>query len=157
MMSGWLHYLELQVKSKTGLSSSVAVWAVVALLGAAVTFGFLIFAAFIWLAQRYGPLPAALVLCGVFLAITIAAIVGCIISHRRTVESARLALAARSHAPWLDPRYLGVGLQVGRALGWRRLVPLFAVGLLAAGLTKEWFGHAQAAAGTDAEAERDAA
>ena len=49
-MSGWLHYLELQAKSRTGLSSGVVIWALVAVLAAAVTFGFLIFAAFIWLA-----------------------------------------------------------------------------------------------------------
>jgi hypothetical protein len=52
-----------------------------------------------------------------------------------------LALAARSQTPWLDPKYLGVGMQIGRAIGWRRLVPLAAVGILAAGIAKEWIGR----------------
>jgi hypothetical protein len=140
-MSSWLRHLELTVKSKTGLGSGVIVWALIAALGGAVTLGFFIFAAFIGLAERYGPLTAALALGGLFLLITIIAAICCVSSQRRTVASAKLALAARSHAPWLDPKYLGVGMQIGRAIGWRRLVPLAAVGVLAAGLAKEWLGR----------------
>jgi hypothetical protein len=140
-MSGWLRHLELTVKSKTGLSPDVLIWGLVALLGAAVTLGFFIFAAFIALAQRYGPLMAALALGGLFLLVTIVAIICCLSSQRRTIADAKLALAARSHAVWLDPKLLGAGLQIGRAIGWRKLVPLAAVGVLAAGLAKEWFGR----------------
>jgi hypothetical protein len=140
-MSGWLRHLELTIKSKTGLGSDVLIWGLVALLGAAVTLGFLIFAAFIALAERYGPLTAALALGGLFLLITIVALICCLSSQRRTIADAKLALAARSHAVWLDPKLLGAGLQIGRAIGWRRLVPLAAVGVLAAGLAKEWFGR----------------
>jgi hypothetical protein len=140
-MSGWLRHLELIVKSKTGLGSDVLVWGLVAGLGGAATVGFLIFAAFIGLAERYGPLAAALVLGSLFLSITIIALICCLSAQRRTVASAKLALSARSHAPWLDPKFLGAGLQIGRAIGWRRLVPLAAVGVLAAGLTKEWLGR----------------
>ena len=43
--------------------------------------------------------------------------------------------------PWLDPKFLAVGLQVGKSVGMRRIVPLFAAGLLAATLAKEWFGE----------------
>jgi hypothetical protein len=56
------------------------------------------------------------------------------------VWRARLELAARSHAGWLDPKFLTVGIEIGRAIGWRRVVMLAAAGLLAAGLGKEWFG-----------------
>jgi hypothetical protein len=140
-MKGWLRHLELTVKSKTGLGADVLVWALLAVLGAAATLGFLIGAAFIGLAERYGPLTAALALGGLFLAITITAVACCLASQRRTVASAKLELAARSHSPWLDPKFLGVGVQIGRAIGWRRLVPLAAVGVLAAGIAKEWFGR----------------
>src|SRR5262249_35755345 len=126
-----------------GLSSSVAAWAVVALVAAIITLAFMIFAVFIWLAQRYGSLTAALVLCGAFLLITIIGLVACSLAHRHTVAQARRELAARSHAPWLDPRYLGIGIQVARAIGWRRVVPLLAVGVLAAVLGREWLGPAQ--------------
>jgi hypothetical protein len=140
-MSGWLRHLALTVKSKTGLGSGVLAWGLAAILAGAVTLGFLIFAAFIALAERYGPLPAALVLAGLFLLITIAASICCLSSRRRTIADAKLALAARSAALWLDPKLVGAGLQVGRAIGWHRLIPLAAVGVLAAGLAKEWFGR----------------
>jgi hypothetical protein len=145
MMSGWLRHLELTFKSKTGLGAGVIAWGLIALLGAAATVVFLIVAGFVALAERYGPLVAALALGGLFLLITVVAVVGCLSSRRQTAAAAQLALAARSQAPWLDPRYLGVGIQIGRAIGWRRLVPLAAVGVLAAGLAKEWIGRSRTA------------
>jgi hypothetical protein len=140
-MKGWLRHLKLTVKSKTGLGADVLIWALIAVLGAAATLGFFIGAAFIGLSERYGPLAAALALGGLFLAITVMALACCLASQRRTVAGAKLELAARSHAPWLDPKFLGVGMQIGRAIGWRRLVPLAAVGVLAAGIAKEWVGR----------------
>jgi hypothetical protein len=149
MMSGWLRHLELTFKSKTGFGTGVLAWGLIALLGAAATVVFLIVAGFVALAERYSPLVAALALGGLFLVVTIVAVVGCLSSRRQTAAAAQLALAARSQAPWLDPRYLGVGIQIGRAIGWRRLVPLAAVGVLAAGLAKEWIGRSRAAGGAD--------
>ena len=140
-ISGWLRHVELTVKSKTGLSSGVLVWGSVAVSGGAVTLGFFIFAAYIALAERYGALTAALALGGLFLLLTVIALVCCLSMQRRTVAGAQFALAAHSHAPWLDPKYVGVGLQIGRAIGWRRLLPLAAVGVLAAGIAKEWYGR----------------
>jgi hypothetical protein len=147
MMSGWLRHLELTFKSKTGLGTGVLAWGLIAILGAAATLVFLIIAGFIALAERYGPLIAALALGGLFLLITVVAVACCLSSQRRTAAGATLALAARSQAPWLDPRYLGVGVQIGRAIGWRRLVPLAAVGVLAAGLAQEWIGRRRPAGG----------
>ena len=141
MISGWLRHLELTLKSKTGLGSGVLIWGLIALLGGAITSGFFIFAAFVALAGRFGPLVAAVALGTLFLLLTLLAVLGCVSSRRHTVAGAQLALEARSHAPWLDPKFIGVGLQIGRAIGWRRLVPLAAAGVLAAGLAKEWFGR----------------
>jgi hypothetical protein len=65
----------------------------------------------------------------------------------------------RSNSPWLDPKYLAVGMQAVRAIGWRRVVPLVAVGVLVAGLAKEWGGRDQAVGEGDKESseEREAA
>jgi hypothetical protein len=158
-MSGWLRYLELQAKSKTGLSSSVVVWAIVTAIAGAVTFGFLLLAAFIWLADRYSPLTAALILGAFFLLLTIIALISCKLAQGRNFEQARIALAARSNSPWLDPKYLTVGMQIMRTVGWRRLLPLVAVGILAAGLAKEWASHGKPsdeAEASDGEADADA-
>ncbi len=64
-MGGWRRYLELQAKAKTGLSSDLFVWALVAVVFGVVTFGFVLATAFIWLADRYEPLIAALALGGI--------------------------------------------------------------------------------------------
>ncbi len=143
MMSGWLRHVELTFKSKTGLGAGVLAWGLIAMLGAILTVAFLIVAGYVALAERYGPLVAALALGGLFLLITIVAVVCCLSSKRQTAAAAQLALAARSQAPWLDPRYLGVGIKIGSAIGWRRLIPLAAVGVLAAGLAKEWIGRSR--------------
>jgi hypothetical protein len=141
MMSGWVRYLRLTAEAKTGLSTQILIWSAVAALCAVFTFFFVILAAFIWLAERYSALTAALILAGLFLLLAIGAAIVCILTRQRTIERAQLALATRSNAPWMDPRILGIGLQIGRSIGWKRIVPLAAVGVLAAGFAKEWFGR----------------
>jgi thiol:disulfide interchange protein len=138
-MGGWRRYLELQAQTKTGLSSGLFVWALLAVAFGIATAGFVLLIAFIWLAERYDPLTAAVALAGLFLLATIIAAVCCLWSRRRTTEQAELALAARR--TWLDPKVLGSAIQVSRAVGWRKLVPLLAVGLLAAGVGMEWFAR----------------
>jgi hypothetical protein len=140
-MGGWRRYLELQAQAKTGLSSGLFVWALLAIVFGVLTAGFVLLIAFIWLAERYSPLTAAIVLAGLLLFATIIAAVLCLRSRRRTIEQAGLALAARRNAIWLDPKVLGGAIQASRAVGWRKLVPLLAVGMLAAGVGMEWFGR----------------
>jgi hypothetical protein len=140
-MQGWRSYLQLKVQSKAGLSGGLLIWALIAMFGAMATVCFFILAAFIWLADRYGELTASLAFGGCFLLITVIAVVACALAHRRTVRRAKLELASRSNTPWLDPRLAGVTLQVSRAIGWRKLAPLLAVGILAAGIGMQWFGR----------------
>ena len=155
MFSGWVRYLRLTARAKTGLSSGVVIFGVVATLALVVAVVFALFALFIWLAERYSPLTAALVLAGFFFLLAILAGIGALLAQRRTVAEARLALQARSNSSWLDPKLLPVGLQIARSIGLRRIVPLVAVGVLAAALAKEWFGSrqddAEAAAEDDGE------
>ena len=140
-MGGWRRYLELQAHAKTGLSSGLFVWALLAVVFGVLTAGFVLLIAFIWLAKRYSPLTAAIVLAGLFLFATIIAAISCLWSRHRTIEQAELALGARRNAIWLDPQVLGGAIQASRAVGWRKLVPLLAVGMLAAGVGMEWFGR----------------
>jgi hypothetical protein len=140
-MGGWRRYLELQAQAKTGLSSGLFVWALLAVVFGVLTAGFVLLIAFIWLAERYSPLTAAILLAGLFLFATIITAISCLWSRRRTIEQAELALAARRNATWLDPKVLGGAIQASRAVGWRKLVPLLAVGMLAAGVGMEWFGR----------------
>jgi hypothetical protein len=141
MLSGLVRHLQLTVVSKTGISTPMVIIAIVAAVSAAAMLLFLIFAIFIWLAERYSPLTGALIMSAGFLLLAIGAGVTCMILNRRTAAEAQRALAARSQQPWFDPRFLAVGLQVGKSIGLRRIVPLVAAGLLAASLAKEWFGE----------------
>jgi hypothetical protein len=148
-MSGWLRYFTLKAQASTGLSSGIAIWAIVAVIAALVAVIFLLVAAFVWLSDLYDGLVAGLVLGGLFALIALIALLTCVLIRRRNMERARLALAARSSTNWLDPQLLAVGMQMGRAIGWGRLVSLAAVALLAAGVAKEWPGRSAAAAEDD--------
>jgi hypothetical protein len=148
-MSGWIRYFTLTALAKTGLSSAVLIWGAVAALAGAGALVFLVFAAFIWLAERYNPLIAALILAGVFALLAVLGAILCLTSHRSAMTQAKLELQSRSSTPWMDPKYLGVGLQVGRAIGWRKLVPIAAVALLAGGLVREWLSSHKPAAAPD--------
>ena len=139
-MNGLLRQLTLTLKSRTGFSASIIVWFAVAVLALVVAVAFLIAAAFVWLAGRVGAEIASLILAGVFLLVAIVAALAAVMSRRHNAATARRELAARSPAHWLDPRLMSVGIQVGRAVGWRRIVSLAALGVFAAGLAREWFG-----------------
>ena len=137
-MNSFIHHLMLTAQVRTGFSPQGLICASVAALSAAIAVGFGLLAAFILLAQRFDPLTAGLVLAGLFLAIAVIAGLTALLIRRRTIARAQRELAARRTAHWLDPRLLAVGLQVGQAVGWRRLMTVAAVGVLAVGLAKEW-------------------
>jgi hypothetical protein len=142
-------YLELQAQAKTGLSSGLFVWGLVALISGILTAGFILLLAFIWLAERYGPLIAAAIFAGMSLLVTIVAIVCVLQSRRRTIERAEVALAARKSAVWLDPKLLAGAVQAGRAVGWRRFAPLLALGIVAVTVGMELSGRRKAESGSD--------
>jgi xanthine/uracil permease len=136
-MSGWLKHIELRAKARTGVGSGVLICALVAAVAAVMTFVFLCVTAFVWLAQIFGPVVAGLIVAGLFLVVTVVAVAMCIGLRNRNVEEAKLELAHR-HAALLDPTVMRVGLQVANAIGWRRIVPLVAAGVFAAGVAAEW-------------------
>ena len=87
-MGGWRRYLELQAQTKIGLSSGLFVWALLAVVFGVLTAGFVLLIAFIWLAERYSPLTAAIALAGLFLLATIIAAISCLWSRRRKLARA---------------------------------------------------------------------
>ena len=155
MLTGLLNHLRLTALAKTGLSKAVVVLALIAAITAAAASVFFLFAAFIWLADRYSPVTAALVLAGGFLLIAILAALSAVIAQRRNVDNAKRALAVRSQSPLLDPGMIGVLLQVARTIGLRRIAPLVAAGFLAAALAKEWFRDRPDGAAADADERED--
>jgi hypothetical protein len=153
-MGGLLRYLTLNAQARTGLSRWILIWAAIAVVAAVVAVTFFLVAAFVWLAQRYSPLTAALVLGFLFLLLALIALVACLLTRRNNIQQARLALAARSGGgpPWLDPKLLVMGFQFGQSIGWRKLVSLGAVAVLVAVITREWLGEEKPADDADGEA-----
>jgi hypothetical protein len=141
IINSWIEYLELRAKSKTGLSSSLFIWGGIAFIALLVTVFFLGLAVFIWLADRLDPLKAALIMGGAFLLLLIISVLAIVLGRRATIQSAQLKLAQRRSSMFLDASMLTTGLEIGRAIGWRRIVPLVGVVLLAAGLARDWRGR----------------
>jgi archaellum biogenesis protein FlaJ (TadC family) len=111
--------------------TSLAAAAAVALF---IAISFLCAAAFVAVLNSYGPVQACLAGAAVFLVVTLIA-VGCYLARKKQVEAARAKAAAKSamHTALADPMVVAVGLQVIRAIGVKRLIPLLAVGGLALG------------------------
>ena len=155
-MRGWLRYFALNAQVRTGVSGWVLVWALIAAAAAAAAAAvFLLVAAFVWLADRYGSLTAGVVLGCAFALIALIALLACLIARRRNMQRARLELAARNSASWLDPKLVAVGVQIGQAIGWRRLASLAALAVLAGAAAKEWSARANPAEDDAAEDDAD--
>ena len=150
-MSGWLRYFALKAQVRTGLSAAVLTWAIIAAAAAVGALIFLLIALFVWLAQLYGALIAAVALGCAFVLIALIALAVALMTRRSNMERARLELAARS-SNWLDPKLMTVGVQIAQQIGWRRVISLVGAGLLAAGVAREW-----SARGAANEDEDDAA
>jgi len=148
---GMLHHLALTAKTRTGFSVGIVVWVVVAAISIAATIVFFLIAGFVIIAQRYDTVIAGLALGCFFFVIAVVAVVTCLTIRRRNMERARLELASHSSANWLDPSLLALGLQIGRAIGWRRVASIAVATVLATGLAREWTSRDQTRSKSDAE------
>jgi divalent metal cation (Fe/Co/Zn/Cd) transporter len=138
MMSGLVRYLVLTAKAKTGVSPGIIILLVVgAAMGLAASV-LLIVTIFIFLSERFGPLWTSVGMTLTFLLLCIICLVAALKARRNAMERAQQALAARSTHAMFDTSVLALGLEVGRTIGWRRLVPIAAVTVIAAGVAREW-------------------
>jgi len=111
----------------TSLAAAVAVAVFVML-------SFLCAAAFVYVLQTYGLIQACLTGAGIFL--VVALIAAALYLVRRNRAQARAAETAKSavHTALADPMLVAAGIQVIRAIGIKKLIPILAVGGLALGL-----------------------
>ena len=133
-------------KESAGIALRLTSLAIAAAVGLFITTCFLCAAAFMFVLQRYGAIEACLAGAAVFLVITaIAAGSYMVRKHQVQVRAEKAAKAAKAAAssPLLDPAMVAVGIQVARAIGFKRLVPILAIGGIALGLLAAR-GHAQA-------------
>ena len=136
---GLMHDMVLAVQTRTGITTSFIVWLAIVALAALTAFAFLCVAAYAWLALQVGSVYAGLVMAAVFVVVAIIGLIVGLLARRRARERAILERAARAHAPsWLlDPKILATAVQVGRSLGWQRVIPLALVGIMAAQWARE--------------------
>ena len=113
--------------------TSLAMAAAMALL---VTTAFLCAAAFVFVLQNYGPVQACLTGAAIFFVVAMIA-AGCYMMRKRQIEARaeEIARTAKStaHTVLSDPMLVTAGIQIIRAVGVKRLIPILAVGGLALG------------------------
>ena len=135
--------------------TSLAAAAAFALL---VTTSFLCAALFMFMLRKYGPVEACLAGAGVFFLVTLIAALGYIVrknqvrvrAEQAAKEAARSAKSAASNM-LADPMLLAAGLQMVRAIGVKKLIPILAIGALALGFMMSR-GASEAGDETEAEA-----
>jgi hypothetical protein len=130
--------ITLWVQAKTGLTVTLFTWLAVAAAAATMMFVFLCVTGCAWLSIKLGPVLGPLAMAGIFLLIAIVAAVASVLSRRRTKQRAYLeqTLRAQQAVDLVNPAVLKVAMQAARTLGWRRLVPVALLGILAAQLTQ---------------------
>jgi len=129
----------LAIQARSGASPATLVWAAVMALASFTAFIFLCVALYGWLSLQLGGVIAGLVVAGIFIVLAAIGAILFALVRRRVRERAILERAARANSPsWLlDPKILAAGLQVGRALGWQRIVPIVLLGFMAVQWTRD--------------------
>jgi hypothetical protein len=99
-----------------------------------ITISFLCAAAFAYMLQTYGLIEACLTGAGIFL--LVAVIAAAFYGARKHRAPSREAETPRStlHTALADPMLVAAGIQIVRAIGAKKLIPILAVGGLALGL-----------------------
>jgi hypothetical protein len=98
-----------------------------------VTLCFLCAACFVYIFDRYGLIEACLAGAGVFFLATIVIVVVYAVLRRRARKPVEVAKSTVQTA-LADPMVIAAGLQIVRAIGIKRLIPLLAIGGLGLGL-----------------------
>jgi hypothetical protein len=123
-------------KDSTGRALQLTSLAAVAALALGITIAFLCAAAFVYVLQHYGLIEACLAGAGVFLLVTLIAAASYMLRKRQArARAAETAKSAKSglQTALADPMLVATGIQIVRAIGVKRLIPILAVGGLALG------------------------
>jgi hypothetical protein len=138
------------IKDSTGVTLRMTSLALAAAIALFITTCFLCAAAFMFVLQKYGPIEACLTGAAVFFVVTAIAAGSYMVRKRQFRIRAEKMAKAAANSPMFDPAMVAVGIQVARAVGFKRLVPILAIGGVALGLLAAR-GHANAAVEEPAE------
>ena len=137
-------------KDSTGTAlrlTSLAAAAAVALL---VTTSFLCAAAFIFVLQKYGPVEACFTGAGIFFVVTMIAAICYMVRKNQIKKHVEQAAKSTAQTMLADPMLVAAGIQIVRAIGVKKLIPILAVGGIALGFLAS---RGQSQAGAEAPAE----
>ena len=121
-------------KASTGTAVRQTSLAAIACLALFITMGFLCAAGFVVVLDRYGLVQACLAGAGLFFVVALIAAAIYVIRKRRIAARAAERAKSTTHNLLADPMVVATGLQLVRAIGVKRLLPLLAVGGLALGI-----------------------
>ena len=138
-------------KDSTGNALRLTSLAAAAAMALFITTAFLCAAAFVFVLQKYGPVEACLTGAAIFFVVTLIA-AGSYMVRKKQIEARaaeQAARAAKSTAQTVlaDPMLVAAGLQVVRAIGVKKLIPILAVGGLALGFLASRAQAAERSAG----------
>ena len=121
-------------KDSTGSALRLTSLAAAVAMALLVTTSFLCAAAFVFVLDKYGPVEACLTGAAIFFLVTL--IAACCYMVRKNQIRVRAERTAKSAAQSMlaDPMLVAAGIQVVRAIGVKKLIPILAVGGLALGL-----------------------
>ena len=124
------------IKAKVRLGITSLVWGGIAAAAGMAGLLFLSVGAYLWLAQRYDPITACLVLGVAY--VLLAAVALTVVASVRNRRPKRVpAPPAAQSQWWSDPVAIVTALQVVRAVGITRLLPIAVLGAVAAGFMME--------------------
>jgi len=122
------------IKDSTGVAIRMTSLAAAIALAFLVTIAFLCAAAFVYVLQNYGPVEACLTGAGIFFVIALIGIGVYVVRKNHARQEAKETAKSALHTALADPVMIATALQVVRAIGVKKLVPILAVGGLALGL-----------------------
>jgi hypothetical protein len=99
-----------------------------------IAISFLCAAAFVYVLQNYGLIEACLTGAGLFLVVTLIAAGIYLVRKNRVKIRAKENAKSAMQTALADPMLVATGIQLVRAIGIRKLIPILAVGGLALGL-----------------------
>ena len=121
------------LKESTGTAVRMTSLAVAATVGLFVTISFLCAAAFIFVLQHYGLVQACLTGAAIFFIVTMIAVISYLVRKRQTRVRVAATVRTAAQSAFADPMLMAAALQVVRAIGIKRLLPILAIGGIALG------------------------
>ena|SRR5581483_6081048 len=122
------------LKESTGLAVKMTSLTALIVATLFIAVSFLCAAAFVYVLQSYGPVEACLTGAAIFLLVSLISIAVYAAWKRQARRQAAETTRSVLQSALADPAVMAAGIQVIRAIGVKKLVPILAIGGLALGL-----------------------